>query len=589
MDLWGFTLQVEEINWKDIFRAIKHPAFILNTSHEILAANNAFLKKVDLAEDDVIGKKCYRLTNCNNCGDEIPTCPMENMLNQGVEETFELEMEAFNGYAIVSCTPVYDENGELDKIIHISTDITPMKKAEEALKISERKYRELVDNAMVAIFTTNMAGDILFANDEMVKMFKYDSFEDLKRHNIVDVYRNSNDRKIFLNNLLEQGVFTDYEVETVDKNGETVYVLVGASIHNGLISGMFMNINDRKISETKLKESEERYRTLYSSMNEGVAIHKIVYKDKKPVDYTIIDVNPSYEDILGLSRDNIVGKYATDVYDSDEAPYLDIYSSVAQTGISKQFDTYFKPMDKYFHVSVFSPSKNTFVTVFEDVSSRRKSEIEIKASLKEKEVLLQEIHHRVKNNMQIISSLLNLQTRYVDGDEIAMDVLKESQNRVTSMAMIHEKLYQSEDFRHINIADYLDKLVRDLLYSYAIPKGQIKTLIESDDIKLNIETSIPCGLIINECVSNSLKYAFPEGRTGEIAISLKQFDDQLVLEISDDGIGFPKEIDFKNTDSLGLQLVNSLVEQIDGTIERDDSNGTKFTIKFQELIYKRRI
>jgi PAS domain S-box-containing protein len=580
---------VKEINWKDIFHAIKHPAIILNASHEILAANNAFLKKVDLSEDDVIGKQCHSLVNCNNCGVEIPACPMENLIDQGKGKTVELEMEAFNGHAIVSCTPVYDENGKLDKIIHISTDITQIKKAEEALKNSEQKYRELVDNAMVAIFTSNMAGDILFANDEMVKMFKYDSLEDLKSHNIIDVYRNPDDRKMFLNNLLEQGVFTDYEVETVDKNGNLVHVLVGATINNGIISGMFMNISDRKISETKLKESEERYRTLYSSMNEGVAIHKIVYNNKNPVDYKIIDVNPSYEDILGISRDNIVGKYASDVYESDEAPYLDIYSSVVQTGISKHFDTYFKPMNKYFHISVFSPSKDTFVTIFEDVSSRRKSEIKIKASLKEKEVLLQEIHHRVKNNMQIISSLLNLQTRYVDGDEVAMDVLKESQNRVTSMAMIHEKLYQSKDFRHINIADYLDKLVIDLLYSYAIPKGQIKTIIESDDVKLNIETSIPCGLIINECVSNSLKYAFPEGRTGELAISLKKSDDQFILEISDDGIGFPKEIDFKNTDSLGLQLVNSLVEQIDGTIQLDGSNGTKITIKFMELVYKRRI
>ena len=545
---------MEKINWKDIFHAIKHPALILNAEHEIMAANNAFLEKVHLTEESIIGEKCYKIIHGNECNELLQSCPMEKLLYQESNDSVEMEMEAFGGYAIVSCTPIFDENGDLDKIIHISTDITKMKQAEEALKSSERKYRELVDNAMVAIFTTNVDGDILFANNEMVKMYKYSGLDDLKQHKISDLYKNSEDRQLFLENLIKEGVFTDYEVKTVNKNGDTIDVLVGATINKGIINGMFMNITDRKISETKLMESEERYRTLYSSMNEGVAIHEIIYnQEKTPVDYRIIDVNPSYEGIIGLSRDEIVGKRATEIYDTDKAPYLKIYSEVAQNGKPKQFDTYFKPMDKYFYISVFSPSKDTFVTVFEDVSIRRKSEIEIKASLKEKNVLLQEIHHRVKNNMQIISSLLNLQTRYVDGDEIAMDVLKESQNRVSSMAMIHEKLYQSKDFVNINIADYLEKLVKDLLYSYTIPNGQVKTVVDSDDIKLNIETSIPCGLIISELVSNSLKYAFPDNRRGELVVSLKRSDQHFILEIIDDEWDSQKKL----TSKIQIPLVCS--------------------------------
>ena len=290
-----------------------------------------------------------------------------------------------------------------------------------------------------------------------------------------------------------------------------------------------------------------------------------------------------------ISREDSVGKNASEVYSSEKPPYIEIYTDVAQTGNSTRFETYFEPLDKFFNISIFSPSKDMFVTVFEDISSRRRSEDKIKASLKEKEVLLQEIHHRVKNNMQIISSLLNLQTRYVGDDEVALDVLKESQNRVTTMAMIHEKLYQSNDFMNIDIGSYIEKLVKDLLYSYAIPQGRIVPRIYSDDIQLNIETSIPCGLIISELVSNSLKYAFPDDKNGEILISLRETDNCYILTVGDDGIGLSENFDFTNTDSLGLELVNNLVDQIDGTIKLDTSCGTKFTIKFHELKYKKRI
>ena len=190
--------------------------------------------------------------------------------------------------------------------------------------------------------------------------------------------------------------------------------------------------------------------------------------------------------------------------------------------------------------------------------------------------------------MQIISSLLNLQTNYVS-DEGAVELLIESQNRVKSMAMIHERLYQSKDFTKINIADYIHSLVTGLFSSYTINKGQITSVLEIDDMEFNIETAVPCGLIISELVSNSLKYAFPEGKKGEVHISLKKHNEKNYLIISDNGIGFPNELDFRNTKSLGLQLVNSLTSQIDGEIKLDRSHGTEFKIIFKELKYKDRL
>ncbi|HWQ20372.1 MAG TPA: CHASE4 domain-containing protein [Methanotrichaceae archaeon] len=224
-----------------------------------------------------------------------------------------------------------------------------------------------------------------------------------------------------------------------------------------------------------------------------------------------------------------------------------------------------------------------------EIVERKSAEEQLMASLKEKEVLLKEIHHRVKNNLQVVSSLLNLQSRKICDDQ-TLAMLKESQNRVKSMALIHEKLYSSKNLAQISIQDYIKSLVVYLFRSYDITAGSIKLNIDLDgDILLGIDTAIPCGLIINELVSNSLKHAFPKGRSGEIGIELHREDDgSYTLVTRDDGVGLPEGFDFKNTRSLGLQLVNILVKQLHGSIDLDRSHGTKFIIKFQELKYKDR-
>jgi two-component sensor histidine kinase len=212
---------------------------------------------------------------------------------------------------------------------------------------------------------------------------------------------------------------------------------------------------------------------------------------------------------------------------------------------------------------------------------RKQTEEGLKSSINEKDILLKETHHRVKNNMQVIHSLLNLQTHYAKNEE-AVNVLKESQNRVKSMGIIHEKLYKSSDHSKIDFSDYVKSLTADLLDSYDVI-GTIFPVIEIEDIKFNMETAVLCGLIINELISNSLKHAFPNNKTGEVRVSLKLIGNRYQLIVSDNGIGFPDEIDFKNTESLGLQLVNNITGQLDGEIDLDRSAGTKVTISFDDL------
>ncbi len=217
----------------------------------------------------------------------------------------------------------------------------------------------------------------------------------------------------------------------------------------------------------------------------------------------------------------------------------------------------------------------------------------IKASLNEKEVLLREIHHRVKNNMQVISSLLSLQSEYIR-DKQYIDILSESKNRIKSMALVHEKLYQSKDLANIDFNDYITTLANSLFSFYRVTAGNISVNIDVKDVLLGVDTAMPCGLVVNELLSNSLKHAFPEGRRGEISITLKksgvELEPDYELIVSDNGVGIPEGLDIGKTKSLGLQLITTLVShQLQGKLKLIRTDGTKFHIRFKEIKYAKRI
>lgn len=206
---------------------------------------------------------------------------------------------------------------------------------------------------------------------------------------------------------------------------------------------------------------------------------------------------------------------------------------------------------------------------------------ELSDSLEEKVVLLKEVHHRVKNNLQIIASLLSLQSNQI-GDEETLALFANSENRVRAMASIHERLYLSDDLSKIDLAGYIAALADSLFESYSINSQDVRLVTDVADVSLDLDQAIPCGLMLNELVSNSLKYAFPDGRNGELRIHLARQDGGYALEVSDDGIGFPANVDFRNTRSLGLQLITSLTQQLQGQIEMTNHHGTSFRIEFPE-------
>lgn len=232
---------------------------------------------------------------------------------------------------------------------------------------------------------------------------------------------------------------------------------------------------------------------------------------------------------------------------------------------------------------VISPpiTKMILISRVQVLLQTRRLSVQVNQLLKDKEMLMKEIHHRVKNNLMVISSLLSLQSRYIK-DEESKEIFKESQNRAQSMALIHERLYRSTDMKSIDFADYIRSLTRDLFNTYSTQEDRIDLKMDVEDVEVDIDNAVPLGLIINEIVTNSLKYAFPDETAGTITISFHKQKDQYILEVSDDGIGIPEEFEVEKSDSLGMMLINSLTYQIGGELEIERSPGTTFRIKFKD-------
>jgi|GEM_PF-421530 PAS domain S-box-containing protein len=502
---------------------------------------------------------------------------------------------------------VRNKKGEAKSMFGTTQDITKPNQAEKALIESEEKFRMLFDNALdmislIEIKENGLLGKYIEVNKIGIERLGYtrQEFLNMTPQDIVVPEKHAEMSQI-AGKLIKNG-HVKFEIVHISKDGRKIPV----EINNHLFELNGKNVALAVIRDiTEIKVAEKALMERNNSLNESEAKFRNLVETSPDIIWEIdsqgefIYISPNCLKITGYQPEEIIGKSIYFLIKPEYIPKIEkiFLSHLKEKKHSFVFEIPLKHHDgtRIFieiHSVQIKDNEGQFIGfrgIARDITERKNSEDEIKNSLAEKEILLKEIHHRVKNNLQIVSSLLNLQEIYVKEDHKAVNVLKESQNRVLSMAMIHEKLYESKDLTHINFYDYIQNLVYDLFHSYSVKDNNIIPLINVDNILLNIETAVPCGLIINELLSNILKYAFPY-KTGKICIDLHQYDEELELIISDDGVGFPENLDFRNIQSsLGLRLVNSLVKQLDGSIKLDRSQGTKFSIKFKELKYKERI
>lgn len=382
------------------------------------------------------------------------------------------------------------------------------------------------------------------------------------------------------------------------------------------VLGISRNISQMKRSEDALRQNEEKFRMLIEQAADGFFIG-----DMKG---NFIVVNSTACDMTGFSRKELLRMNMTRLFSKNELSQKPLRYDLLLKGETVVRERILTRKDKrkiVVEMNTKRMSDGTYQSIVRNVSERKRAEkillkyqdeIErlvkqrtrelekaysnlkkenkerlktedfIKIQLKEKEILLKEIHHRVKNNMQVIISLLNLQATSINDTQM-LELYRESQSRIKSMALIHEKLYQSKDLTHIDFPEYIGSLSDYLAQTYLTNSCSVEISTKAQSIALEYDIVITLGLIINELVSNSLKYAFTDKDHGRIEISLKKISDKILqLCIADDGKGFPHDLDFRNVKSLGLQLVCSLTEQISGEISMSNKIGTKFCILFPQ-------
>jgi len=519
-----------------------------------------------------------------------------------------------------------DDTGTIIGTLSSGTDVTERVRADQKLHESERRIREIADALPVVVYEADATGRITFVNTTALDLFGYTKEEleagmsvfqlivpaDLKRA-----------RAVFHRRMRGEDVGSvEYTGLRKDKSTFNMATRSALMRRDGAVvgqRGVMLDITEQKLAEQRAKEHTHTIETLNRIVTEGnraTDVQSFVEVATK------LACELMHFDIGGIYLIDADARYATLQYGQglpetardaiEKIPYHDApFSAILIDGdplFAEDYVTFppqHAPLGVASLASVPLYSRDTIIGALNVGSAMRhtfsqtekallvaigneagtviaklQADASVRAALKEKETLLKEIHHRVKNNMQVVSSLMSLQADRATNGE-AQAVLTASQSQIRSMALIHEKLYSSGTLSEIEFADYVGSLIKELLQMYHVAPDAVTITTDIEDVRFGVDIAMPCALILNELVSNCLKYAFPDGSVGEVIVGMQYADGTYTLTVADNGVGFPADVDFRATGSLGMQLVTALVGQLDGTIDMNRENGTSFVISFR--------
>lgn len=502
-------------------------------------------------------------------------------------------------YREIFLHPIYFEK-QIVEVSAIAQDITTRINSENKTKEQTAKLRAIFESGSQAMWTINKNREITSHNKNYEEAIK-------NLHGVKPILGKSlNSKEVGIKHSLDdyaqvwdkqyaiafEGKSTEFITERVNKNKSLVIRQIYLQpIFNQEgwveeVSGIAHDITEKKSSEQKLLNQAAKLSSIFDSSNHYIWTinNKQQLTSFNKNYFELITAIYNTQPYVGFSLDRGVLSH-----DIEYAELLNYNYTKAFAGNSASFDI--EVLDKNYnkiYLEVFlNPVYNHSIVeevsgIAHNVTEKKLNQQRVEQSLKEKEVLLKEVHHRVKNNMQIISSILNLQSSYVT-DEYTLALLKESQNRIKTMAYIHESLYQNKSFTSVNFSEYIQTLTKNIIQSYAVSYDKIELIINLEKINLSLDSSIPAGLIVNELITNAIKHAFPNSENGTIHLNLKSASGYVYLEVIDNGVGIPENIDYNNTNSLGLQLVNTLIDQLSGEIKfkSEIGKGTKVLINFK--------
>ncbi|MDD1685865.1 PAS domain S-box protein [Methanoregula sp.] len=623
------ALTQSEERYRTLAEASPDQIFINDRNGTILYANTTALKLLGLPYDQVIGKQRGEFFPPEIIGDQ--NAAFENVFDTGdsLRQEARIHFGEREEWIDTTLVPLKDAAGHIYAVLGVARDITERKRMEESLRESRQLFSDIISFLPDPTWVIDHRGNVLAWNRALEQIsgipaedmlgkgdFEYSLWQyGNRRPTLINLVQDPDQDAARMNyrNIRHEGSSVMAETQVTLPSGKSaVLSLVASPLYDakGSITGAIESMRDI----TRIKETEAELARLNENLEsiilertralqEEVVQRQRAEKDvQAALDYTrsvieanpdlmvildfegkILDINTAGETLTGIPKDQLIGTpYFR--YLVDDGTLYTAFSQHLETGWTEKVirirrtDGHTTPLSV--HATMIKGTGTTpdrIIVSAHDITRQKQDEAAIQASLDEKVLLLREIHHRVKNNLQIIISLTNLQMRTMD-DPKMKQAMAETRNRVRAMSLVHEKLYQSEDISSIDLAEYTRFLATQLFSFYGIDHRRVSLETDIGKIPLDINIAIPLGLIMNELISNSLKHAFPDNMSGTLRITGRSDGDTFTLSVRDNGTGLPPDFDWKNTESLGLRLITSLVDQLGGTIERKTGSGTEFQI-----------
>lgn len=604
------------------------PAMVWTVDNNLIitSSEGSGLKNIGVKPGELVGTHLYDYLGT----DDPESLAVKTHLGALKGEEYNYQQEFLNRHFHTHMQPFKDEKGNIQGAIGFAIDITEQQKLQQNIKKIEDEYRSLLESSHEGIFIHDSKGKVLVANKSALDVLKIKSLDELNPNNlfhyILPQYHDMiRQRKALIENgeslpVIKCGILRPngekIEVETkaipIKFRGEKAIMIVYHEL------SLEQRLQEEK---EKLKQAESLNRRLQEEIKAKELAHKELQQSRETILHQAAKLKAIFNDgthmVYTINKkhqltsfneryaQSVKGLYGIDVYEGMDVKevsnghmpeeqiraFMEQHTEVLRSKQTHRFEMpASNPEGKTIWLEmVLNPIQTPqgqpeeVAYMVHDITAAKQSQMRIERSLKEKEVLIKEVHHRVKNNLQVISSIFSLQTTFTK-DKKTIALMRESQNRLKTMAYIHESLYQNKDLSRIDFGQYLSVLCNNLALSYGQESENVALDISAPNISLSLDQSISCGLLVNELVSNAYKYAFKQQKKKKdsaITVKAARRGDTISLSVADNGTGIPSGFDFRNSQTLGLQLVLSLAEQLDGKIKLDSKKGTKFTLTFK--------
>jgi len=561
---------------------------ITDVENTILFVNEAFLKTYGYSEQELIGQN-IKIVRPPNSPQKVFEEVLPGTLSGGwTGELVNRRKDGSEFPIFLSTSIIEKKDGKPNCLIGIAIDITERKRAEDALRESEEKFRKIFeDHAAVKLLIKPESGAIIDANKAAERYYGWTRAE-LKRMHIQQInILPAEQVKIEMEKARQQKcVHFEFRHRRADGSIRDVEVFSSRIEMAGkdILHSIIHDITERKRAEEALRESEERYRQLVDNTDTG-----FVVIDAAGI---VLEANDSYIRLVGTKNMNeIIGHSVIEWTSPDERENnSSAIAKCAEQGYIQDFETsYIRKDGEKINILITATMQENagekrLVSLCRDISERKRAEEEIRASLAEKEILLKEVHHRVKNNLMTIIGLIKMQETKAN-NEIFNPMLQELEGRIRAMALVHESLHKSADLAHVDLQNYIETLSAHIRAQFGA-EHDIRFQVQAVGMEVDLDIAVSCGLILNELITNAYKHAFPGDKPWagegicEINVAMEQAGGVFTLTVADNGVGLPTDLDWEKSETLGLRLIKMLSQQIKGSIELDRTHGTIFHLRF---------